>query len=329
MAFSSFSMPLLLAQGAGAWDGDIIADDHHSWLKCFYFSLYQAGQRSPQKNGSKFTKRRTEEPSLVQIRPVFLPMKSTLLETKEYWRAWVERWCQAKRHAQGVAELSYAMLATYDALRLCVLPKRMLSWHLSIRMFQAVARLFCMHVLPICQTICLGILSVKWFVRDRHIAMCPDKLWLMGDASNLWSQERYVLCGLAGAWVLIWPLVIPCALIIISNFLVMHKVFLGPAESNQYASIWHAEDGSVPRKAARCKMLGLIVFDCIFGMSWILVPYGFLVELLAYVRIIFFGNRSSFESSPKPVARDPFTKVPSIDYGALRKSAETPSTSGS
>jgi len=333
MSFSSFSLPLLLATGAEAWDGDNIAEDHHCWLKCFYFSVFQAGQRKS-KGGSKMGKEHVE-PSLVQIRPIFLPVKSTLVETKEWWRAWVERWIQAKRHAQGVAELPYAMLATYDALRLCVLPRRMLSWRLFTRMFQAMARLFCAHVLPVCQTICFAILSVKWFVQNRPgsfpkvpdfgdplTVVCPSNLSFFGDPFiNIWSQERYLLCGLAGAWVLVWPVLVPWCLVVLSNFLVMHKVFLGSAESNRYGSIWHAEDGKVPQNSPRCKILALILLDTIFGLSWILVPYGLLVELMAYVRVTFYGNRFTHTSASKPAAA-PMSKAPSIDYGAVHQSAD-------
>jgi len=325
MTFSSFSMPLLLGHSADAWDGDVIADDHHCWLKCFYFSLYQAAQhRLPQKLGSKAGKKHSEEPSLVQIRPIFLPVKSTLVESKEYWMSWVDRWTQAKRHAQGVAELSYAMLATYDALCTCVLQKRMLSFQLFVRMSQVVGRLFCMHVLPICQAICLAVLSVKWFLRNRSISMCPDKLSLLGNPWNLWGDEQYLLCGLAGAWVLVWPMVVPWALIVISNYLVVHKVFLGAAEANRYGSIWHSEDGNLPKSHTRrwgsAKAIGTILFDCLFGMSLILVPYGLFVELLAYVRIIICGNNVSVFNTSAVKPPNETTRGQMTTYGSVRQS---------
>jgi hypothetical protein len=36
MTFSSFSLPLELVSEADPWDGDVIADDHHCYLKCFF-----------------------------------------------------------------------------------------------------------------------------------------------------------------------------------------------------------------------------------------------------------------------------------------------------
>lgn len=333
MAFSSFSMPLLLGYNADAWDGDVIADDHHCWLKCFYFSLYRAAHRLPQKLGSKAAKKKMEEATLAQMRPIFLPVKSTLVEAEEWWMSWVERWSQAKRHAQGVAELPYALLATYDALRSCVVRRRMLSFHVFMRMSQALARLFCMHILPICQAICLATLSVKWFLGNKHIAMCPDKLSFFFDFGSLWnipqsstlaldmarSDEQFLLCGLAGAWVLVWPMVIPWALIVISNYLVMRKVFLGPAVANRSRSLWHSEDGKSPTKYAGCKAFGQILFDTVFGMSWILVPYGLVVELMAYVRVLFCGNDFNFTSAMKPTAPPVIKHGQLSTYGAVQR----------
>lgn len=289
MVFSSYSLPLTLAHDASPWDGDVVAEDHHAWLKCYYYSLRVCANQKP-----------TKQPAtLVKIRPIFLPVKSTSVETKGSWKAWIDRWDQAKRHAQGVAELSYALLATYDAWRTCLWPRRMLSWDLFRRLSQVLLRIFCMHILPICQTICLGTLTIKWLWHGRSLAMCPDRLWFFGNANNLFTEERYLLCGFAGAWVLTWPVVVPWALIMVSNFLIIYKSFIRPSNLNRYGSIWHSDDGKVPRKNSCLRVLGLLMFDCLFGMTWILVPYGFLVELVAYFNVLIYGNRFSYVCAPK------------------------------
>lgn len=321
MFFSSYSMPLSLAHQAQPWDGDVIAEDHHCWLKSFYFSLYQlAYQKSGTKQSIKAQKKDggDVELPLVQTRPIFLPVKSTMVETKEYSNAWIERWSQAKRHAQGVGELPYALYATYEAFRSCILPKRMGSWAIFVRMGQAVLRLFCMHILPIVQAIVLAVLSIKWFLNDRQIPLCPNKLWFFGDVNHFWHDERYALCGLAGAWVLVWPMVVPWALIVISNFLVVRKVFLQPAAAGRFSTLWHRQDGKPPpNKNAALRAWGMICFDAIFGMSWILIPYGFVVQILAHINILFLGNRGfSYVSASKGEVS--LVRVSKADYGATQ-----------
>jgi hypothetical protein len=84
MIFSSYTMPLQLAHKSEAWDGDVIAEDHHAFLKCFYYSL----QEHP-----------AAETEGISLRPVFLPVKSTMVASEGWFQSWIDRWFQAKRHA--------------------------------------------------------------------------------------------------------------------------------------------------------------------------------------------------------------------------------------
>ncbi|CAE6969463.1 PUT1 [Symbiodinium sp. CCMP2592] len=103
-AFSTYSLPLLLAVEAEAHEGDVIAEDHHCYIRCFFYSavkeaaLAQGGQEIPTWRGL----------ARAHLRPIFLPVKSTsVVSDKGVWQTWIDRWFQAKRHAQGVAELSF------------------------------------------------------------------------------------------------------------------------------------------------------------------------------------------------------------------------------
>lgn len=280
MVFSCYSVPLALAHNAQAWDGDVIAEDHHAWLKCFYHWVHHAANKNPAL---------LHDQSAIRVRPIFLPVKSTSVANEVYWKSWTDRWQQAKRHAQGVAELPYALLATYDICRTCLWPKRIFSWSLLYRMVQVILRLWCMHILPICQGIALGALTVKWILYNRHLPLCPDRLYFVGNPDEYFQAEKY-LCGFAGAWALTWPVLIPWFLIVVSNVLVMHQCFLRPAAVNGHLSLWHSEDGKVPAKHGLLTALSVILFDCIFGMCWILVPYGLLVQLIAYCNVLLYGN---------------------------------------
>jgi len=310
MLFSCYTLPLLLAHNAEAWDGDVIAEDHHCYLKCFYYWLHKTANQGPEDGPID------QQPALT-IRPVYLPVKSTAVANEVYWKSWTERWFQAKRHAQGVAELSYALLATYDACRTCLGPKRIFNWRLCCRMFQVVARIWCTHVLPICQGFCLAVLTVKWIWHRRHLSQCPDRLWLFANL-NPYMEERFVICGLAGAWVLTWPIVVPWLLTVLANVLIMQKAFLKPAALNRYASIWHSEDAQVPQDRAIWKAALLIIFDCIFGMSWILMPYGLVVELIAYVNVLLYGNSFEYVTASKGCPSRKHSKL-SSNYGTIGK----------
>jgi hypothetical protein len=319
MVFSSYTLPLSLAHDAQAWDGDVIAEDHHAQLRCFYYWLHKA---TSDDNEKKMLGVWAPKIPPLRLRPVFLPTKSTSVVAEDYWKSWVDRWHQAKRHAHGVSELSYALLATYDACTTRLLPKRIFNLGLFFHMAQVVFRIWCMHVLPICQTICLTVLTIKWFRNNRNIEMCPSQIEFFGDVWNWSEAHRFALCGFAGAWVLTWPVVIPWFLMVISNVLVVYKTFLRPAMLNRYASIWHSEDAKVPGEhRGLCylilRSLLLIIFDCLLGMSWILVPYGVFVELIAYINVLSYGNcKFSYITASKGM---PCKKLPS-GYGAINTS---------
>jgi len=288
-------------------------------LKCFYYWLYNATSKAPVKGGEALM----WEPAMppLKLTPVYLPTKSTSVANEVYWKSWVERWSQAKRHAQGVSEFSYALLATYDACRTGMITNRIFSFSLICRMAQVLLKLFCMHLLPVCQGIAMAMLTVKWIASGRSLDHCPSKLWLFGDLNNWEVHQRYLLCGMAGGWVLTWPIVFPWILLMVSNTLIMYKSFLRPAMLNRSGSLWHSEDGKVPGEASSLSILTfktwlLIFVDMVFGMSWILIPYGMVVQLIAYVNIFRNGNRSfSYVVANKGVPTKLSSSYGTIDNG--------------
>lgn len=303
MVHSSYTMPLELARAADPWDGDGMAEDHHAFLKCFFFRMLKTPQGGCFRN--------------LDIRPVFLPVKSTAVANEEYLQSWVDRWSQAKRHAQGVSELSYALLATYDAFTTQPL-NRMLDPRVVFQLSQVFVRLFCMHILPILQGLCLGMLTATWFLHHRHIDLCPDRLWLFkpGDV------DQTFLCGIAGAWVLTWPVVVPMILLMFANFLLLQKVCLHPSSD---ATIWHSENGKVKNNSS-WRVFFMLAMDAILGMSWILFIYGFLVEVIAYTNVAINGNDFNYISANKGVcqrrAKQKFTQgYGAIDEAGLKEAA--------
>jgi len=289
MVFSAYSLPLQLALNVQAWDGDVIAEDHHCFLKCFFYSAHVSATNAME-NGTDF------EPKL-RMRPIYLPVKATSVSSQSYWQSWIDRWHQAKRHSQGVAELSYALLASYHAV--CSLPWEMQTFSLYLQFFSVVFRVWCVHLLPMCQALGLGSLTALWLFHERSVPMCPTEIWW----ADLTTME-YLLCGFAGAWVLVWPVVIPFLLVIVANCLFLNLIFLRPRDkhlSSAKWTIWHAIDGGVPGNYGTQRFFAILMVlcDCIFSLSLIMIPYGFVAEIVAYFEVAFFGNNVEYKTAPK------------------------------
>jgi hypothetical protein len=83
---SSYSLSLRMAQEAGYWDPDVIPEDWHMFLKCFFtFS----GQ--------------------VEVEPIFLPTGNDGVRASSYPRSMKMAYIQHKRHAWGACDIPYAI----------------------------------------------------------------------------------------------------------------------------------------------------------------------------------------------------------------------------
>lgn len=102
--FSAYSITLACANHpiVDGWDADVIAEDHHMYMKCMMASYWE----------EIFSSRKVEKISRMQLKPVWLPVTSYLVEdpSGDYWASCYARFQQARRHSQGVAELSYILL---------------------------------------------------------------------------------------------------------------------------------------------------------------------------------------------------------------------------
>lgn len=305
MVFSAYSLHLKLGVDGDLWDGDVIAEDHHAYIKAFLYAAWSSALEAKTNEGQGC------RPSL-QVCPVMLPVKSTSVVSAEgYWQSWVARWHQACRHTQGVAELSYACLAVWDLL--CNLPLHMYTTELAYGLVRVVFRPFITHIVPICQASSLGILTLWWIFHHRTVPHCPDRIWLAS------SDGQVLLCGLAGAWALFWPVAIPMALMAVSNFLFIKVAFLQPAmpgpdptSKKECWSRWHKEHGGIvemfgSRSIAACC---LIILDIVLFMGPVMVVYGLFAELLGCWNVMLRGNRYEYITAAKATKEAP-------DYGSI------------
>jgi len=247
----------------------------------------------------------------LRVRPVMLPVKSTsVISPDGYFQTWVERWHQAKRHCQGVAELSYSLLAAWDML--CTLPRSAYNLHFVLQVIKVLAKPIFMHIVPIAQAIALGVLTCYWVLHRRSVPQCPDRIWMAS------SDGETLLCGLAGAWALTWPVLIPYMLVATANYRFMACSFLEPkaeqAKGGAPLSVWHAADGDIePTLGSKSlTLVGLILFDAAVLMGPLMVPYGLFAEVCGCWNVLCKGNHFKYVTAAK------LTGAPVTSYGTMK-----------
>jgi hypothetical protein len=83
---STYSLSLRMADDAGYWDTEVIPEDWHMFLKCFY----------------TFSGR-------VEVEPIYLPTGNDAVRARTTWRSFVEAYQQHKRHAWGASDIPFAV----------------------------------------------------------------------------------------------------------------------------------------------------------------------------------------------------------------------------
>jgi hypothetical protein len=303
MVFSGYTIPLMLGMKAGPWDGDIVAEDHHAFLRCFFYSIHAQAEQMVTENEVTIPN--------VAVRPIFLPAKSTSVASSDgYWASWIERYHQSRRHMQGVSELAYTLLAIWDTV--WTLPLFMFSPSLFIKVFRVFMKLFCMYILPVAQLVALGIMSLVWLLHRKHVPQCPQTLWLAD------TRKEMALCGLAGAWVLVWPVIVPMLLFVVANYLFVVVGFVQAKKDREdlggKMTIWHDADGCIPPTfgSVRLTIFLMVAVDIVVFMSPVAVPYTLIPELLAFNYVCWWGNRIKYITASK--AMEKFS-----DYGTMEK----------
>merc|ERR550525_509961 len=150
-------------------------------------------------------------------------------------QAWKDRYDQARRHSQGVSELSFALLATWDTV--CHLPlDAAIACDVMWRALRLVHQVFWMHMVPTCQSVCLLVL-----VAEIHLS---GSAWRLCSSSGPFDRA---LCALAGVWLPMWPILFPMVLVIISNVLLIQESFRRPAQDavKPSGAAWRTEDGGL------------------------------------------------------------------------------------
>jgi hypothetical protein len=83
---STYSLSLQMAHDVGYWDPDVIPEDWHMFLKCFYATS-----------------------GAVEVEPILLPTGNDAVHAGGWWRSIVMTYVQHKRHAWGASDIPYAV----------------------------------------------------------------------------------------------------------------------------------------------------------------------------------------------------------------------------
>jgi len=290
MTFSSFSLPLELVLKAKPWDGDVIADDHHCFLKCFLYSIHNQACQQMQMEG----KCTGVNPTL-QVRPIMLPVKTTSVEDKNCQKSWTSRFSQAQRHTQGVAELSYILLGVFDLLR--TLPRSAYTCQLICKICRVVMIPFSINMLSILHAVPFGAMALYWLWHGQQVPNCPNELWLQ------FGKPEFYLCALSGSFNMAVPMMVPMALVIVASYFMISTSFLQHSTAAKSEAVWSREDASIPPTCGsrRLSLIGLILIDVIFLLPVVMPVYGFLPNVRSYWNVMIRGNRFKFISSAKGV----------------------------
>ena len=81
---STYSLSFQMAHEVDYWDPEVIPEDWHMFLKCFF---HLQGQ--------------------VDTEPIFLPIGADAVHAATYWQSLTTRYKQAKRHAWGAEDIAY------------------------------------------------------------------------------------------------------------------------------------------------------------------------------------------------------------------------------
>lgn len=289
LTFSSFSMPLKLALDAMPWEGNILCDDHHAFLKCYFYHLRAKALAYLHEDEAYSTF--GEVPAKLSMRPIFCPMKSTSVVSPEgMLQSWIDRFAQAKRHTHGVAEFPFALLAAWDTF--LQLPSCAVSFSDRIEVLRLLGLMFYMSLLPILQFCCLAGLVIHMGVSHG----LPLKLPFCMEAS---SPATQVMCALSGAYFPAWPGIVPPVCYGFVSAGVVWISFFAPAEvASGQNLLWYRQDGQLP--LPKCLwLLILVIFDCAAIMGPIMFVYGLCLQISAYHVVALRGNRVEFTVSKK------------------------------
>lgn len=164
--FSSYSLTLALAnhRKVRGWDTDVVAEDHHMFIKCFFAPLWEQVEAQCEDKSGKAKPLGEPAAGRVRLQPVYLPAEGYLVESSGgYWASVWARFQQARRHSQGVSELGYAVLQYWRILKY-KRGRSSLSWATHREVLSIMLKMCNVHIINSVQAISILIALIMALV---------------------------------------------------------------------------------------------------------------------------------------------------------------------
>jgi hypothetical protein len=327
ICYSSYTMLLFLADRVEGWDPDVIAEDQHMFCKCFFGSVNLDGP-DPQ-------------PPRVRLQPVFLPLKSYLVESArgsdtllDYVASVKARFVQARRHMQGITEFSYVLLQWVETVRHHGLFRVPFGVHLGA--MRILWNMLCVHNLTFCHiasVILANMIYARRFFGSEVMSHQPHFFnvfthWPNSTCAPLQSYGWEYLNCMVFMWAP-YAFMLPAVLHILGAFLVIADFTQRlpftlregassrtPMQLEQCGCPWEEERGGEPSfSCARWIPVIFVqtVLEVVF-LSWlVIIAFGFVPEILAVWHLAHDAKPFKYVCADKPVSSRRSELVESAD----------------
>lgn len=288
--FSAYSLPLSLANHpmVDGWDADVIAEDHHMYMKCMMASYWE----------EIFSTKQVTQISKLAMEPIWLPVTSYMVEDAAgAWASFVARFQQARRHCQGVAELSYLALQY-----LTILQEHSIPWRAHYQMLALMNKYCTIHIwLSINSVLCFatGAAGIVWAVVNYFSGDLHEKVMnISNDMSDLHEKQSTVV-----TLVMCVPVFLGFFLAFI-NYLVVKDSVEGrfcplylqavtdPARANKKVSPLSFME--------KVKLYMLMVYDTYVLGQFTLVAFATVPAIMAACSLSVYGHKFDYIVGAKP-----------------------------
>lgn len=313
--FCTYSMSLALANHpiVDGWDADVIAEDHHMYMKCMFASYWE----------DIFATRRVNEPSRLRLRPIYLPVTGYIVEDpRGVLYTIYARFQQARRHAQGIAELSYCVLQYFS---ICQEMEGKMPLRAHLRILGLLAKYLTVEIILNFHSLMLMVMTsvgAYWSVSAYLEGNLFQKMEEFSDFDQMWRTPTQMAVMtlmnffpfLGFFYIIAWSsIVTPC----------LQGFFCSMDESLTIAKIADKEGNSEHAPLSTCdkKMQGKevspecvrvlswrewfrlqaeLVWDC-YGVAGIsLILYGTVVTAMSVTSLSLYGHRFEYIVAAKP-----------------------------
>jgi hypothetical protein len=294
LCYSAYSLTMALAihRCVRGWDADVIAEDHHMFCKCYFASMWETveGLKAGGKDATPVVPK-------VQLSPIYLPAVSYLVESSEgYWASCVARFQQARRHSQGIAEVSYILLQYFHLIAAVGVRRLPLLTHLKV--LGIAWRLSTVHIINSVQAMSLvltGALCAWWGI--CWLAMSGMALLANGSLAALCEVGHAAVQSFIGRMVvcMVGPFQIFAFLASLSSFIVTKDCLEG-----RYKQFKQEEKLRPATAWSRLKLFLQVQSDMYSLSEPTIMLYGMIPATMAVSSLFWRGTKFDYIVAAKP-----------------------------